>query len=76
MIVPETSALISFITFIASIMQTTVSGVTFWPTVTKAGDSGEAAVYKVPTIGEMISLPTMTGFASGAGAAGVAAAAT
>ena len=41
-----TSALISFITFIASMMQTTVSSVTSWPIVTKGGDSGDGAPIK------------------------------
>ena len=39
---PPISALISFITFIASIMQTTVSSVTVFPTSTKGGASGDA----------------------------------
>ena len=42
-ITPLTSALISFITFIASMMQTTVSSFTSLPTSTNGGDSGEAA---------------------------------
>src|SRR5213078_1092290 len=53
---PLVSALISFITFIASIMQTTVSSVTVFPTSTKGAASGDAARKKVPTIGETISL--------------------
>src|SRR5207245_6728860 len=53
---PLVSALISFITFIASIMQTTVSSSTFVPTSTNGEASGDAARKKVPTIGETISL--------------------
>src|SRR5215831_14640595 len=52
---PLVSALISFITFIASMMQTTVSSVTAFPTSTKGGASGEAARYNVPTIGDTMS---------------------
>src|SRR5207302_10165339 len=52
---PLVSALISFITFIASMMQTTVSSLTFDPTSTKGGASGDAARYNVPTIGDTIS---------------------
>src|SRR6266446_5812378 len=40
---PLVSALISFITFIASIMQTTVSSVTDFPTSTKGAPSGDRA---------------------------------
>ena len=42
-ITPSVSALISFITFIASMMQSTVSGETRSPTFTNGGDSGEGA---------------------------------
>ena len=41
--VPESSALISFMTFMASMMQTTVSALTTVPTSTYAGESGEGA---------------------------------
>src|SRR6476661_3211795 len=54
-ITPSVSALISFITFIASIIQTTVSSVTSLPTSTNGDASGEAARKNVPTIGETIS---------------------
>ena len=40
---PLTSALISFITFIASMMHTTVSSVTSCPTSTNGAESGEGA---------------------------------
>src|SRR5204862_7309497 len=53
---PLVSALIAFITFIASIMQATVSSPTFVPTSTNGEASGDAARKKVPTIGETISL--------------------
>ena len=45
--VPDVSALISFMTFIASMMHTTVSAVTSSPSATKAGSSGDAALKKV-----------------------------
>ncbi len=41
--VPLSSDWISFMTFIASTMQTTLSGFTGEPTVTKGGLSGEGA---------------------------------
>src|SRR5947208_10158474 len=68
---PLVSALISFITFIASMMQTTVSSVTGLPTSTKDGASGEAARYNVPTIGDTISfIGTLSiAFAAGGGSA-------
>ena len=40
--VPDTSAVIWLKTFIASMMQTTVSGVTFEPTVTNGFSPGAA----------------------------------
>src|SRR5207248_7627673 len=43
-ITPLVSALISFITFIASIMQTTLSSFTFVPTSTNAAASGDDAL--------------------------------
>ena len=41
--VPATSASISFISFIASMMHKTVPGLTFSPTLTYGGASGEGA---------------------------------
>src|SRR5580693_5804434 len=66
-ITPFVSALISFITFIASIMQTTVSSVTAFPTSTNGGASGEPARKNVPTIGETISLSSVVGDAAAGG---------
>ena len=43
MIVPATSASISFISFIASTMQRVWPFLTFWPTSTNGGDSGDGA---------------------------------
>jgi len=47
-ITPFVSALISFITFIASIIHTTVSSVTSLPTSTKAGASRRSRAIKCP----------------------------
>src|SRR5690606_22962039 len=65
-IVPETSASISFMSFIASTMQRVCPFCTVWPTSTNGGDSGERALSNVPTKGEVTMWP---GFSVGAGAA-------
>src|SRR4029453_953273 len=66
---PLVSALISFITFIASIMHTTVSSVTVLPISTNGAPSGDPARRNVPPVGEMISFRGLLSI--GFGAAGV-----
>src|SRR5690606_14473657 len=74
------SAGISLKTFIASIIQTVVSGPTRSPTFTNTGDSGFGEVKKVPIIGLLITSKWASdggagvALATGAGAAAGAAA--
>eukprot|EP00879_Flechtneria_rotunda_P006017 GHRR01006329.1.p1 GENE.GHRR01006329.1~~GHRR01006329.1.p1 ORF type:complete len:156 (-),score=46.38 GHRR01006329.1:610-1077(-) len=72
---PPTSASISFISFIASMMHTVCPFFTRSPSFTNGGSPGAGALYIVPDIGLATSMPSTTAGAAGLGAGAAAGAA-